>query len=277
MQNTPNISPWFAHATIKIQKLQTAGSAANHLRSATMAEVNALQNDLRRGVAKSPTGIDALKAGLADAQHRLALAEASNQARLGLAERAAKVIEACLPFQTQHANSVVPAPKKKSLSAVRDEILKISGDMRQVKNAIRPVEDIESDLRQFLHALTKPRETLISLCADVLSTGAPVTSIISHPNVLAPAAYGMALAAAGIDSILAEAATRNKAKKSSVLRLPPGERAERLAALAATLYALEIEEEQLLDDHERTPGVNAAAVLLVPLDVARAAGLLGDK
>jgi hypothetical protein len=275
MQNTPNEAPWFAHAAIKVQKLQTAGTAANQLRTATADEVNALSQDLRRGAAKSPIGVDALKAGLADAQHRLTTATENSQARLGLAERAASVLEACRPLQLQHTHSVMPAPKKKTLSAVREEIANLSRDMKEVDNALRPLKEIEADLRSFLAALTKPRDEFINKCVDVLSQGLPVTTLIGHPNLLAEKAFGLALAGIGVDLIVDAALTRTNAKKSNVLRLPHTERAERLATFAKALYIAECEEEQLLGLAERRPCANAAAVLSVPIDVAEKAGLLG--
>jgi hypothetical protein len=271
--NTPKAC-WLVAAIIKHKRLESEGTAASQLCVALQSEINDFAAELRDTKNKSDAEVDAITAALADTKVRLAAANAISHAKVGLAERAHKAIEACRHFDS---NGNQPVPKKQSLKSLRDEIERNLAQTTQVQNSQRPIAELEQELRAYLETLTAPRNALVNLCAAVLNANMPLNELTGHPNQLAGRAFGMALSSIGADSIIQDALAKAKANDTGCMRLATEERDERLVELAKHRYLLELEEEQLLGENERRPQANPAAVLQIPADVAEQAGLLENK
>lgn len=275
-QRDPNtVKPsWLVAAIIKHKRLESEGAAASQLCLAIQSEINDFAAELRDTKNKSDAEVDAIAAALADAKARLAAAKVISDARVGLAERARRAIEACRHFDS---NGIQPVPKKQSLKSLRDEIEKNIAQATQVENSQRPLAELEQELRDYLQGLMSPRNTLVNLCAAVLNAKMPLSELTGHPNQLAGRAFGMALSSIGVDAIVTDALAKAKANDNGCMRLATEERDKRLVELAKARYLQELEEEQLLGENERRRQTNPAAVLLIPADVAEQAGLLENK
>lgn len=273
--NTPKAA-WLVAAIIKQKRLESEGTAAGQLCAALQSEINDFAADLRDTEKKSDAEIAAITAALADAKNRLAAAKVVSHAKLGLADRAHKAIQACRDIDSHEQERAITT-KRQTLKAIRDEIERINAESTRVFNSQRPLAELEANLRSYLDSLTSPRNALIALCSDVLSASMPIAEILGHPNALAARGFGLAISAIGVDAIINEAMNKAQANDTGCLRMTVDERADRLAELAKARYLAELEEENLLAGSERRAEVSAAAVLQIPADVAEQAGLIGER
>lgn len=166
----------------------------------------------------------------------------------------------------------------KQLKQIRADIEAVKNEIKRVDNSIQPVADIEASLRLYLNDLADPKRRLVDLAASIIAHGTPVNELLTMPPARLPQhAFGIALAAIGVDEIIKEAMAKATTEDSGALRLPAGERVHRLLELHRELYELELCEEESLGSAPRRPDVNPAAALLIPLDVAEDNGLLTKK
>ena len=274
--NTPK-QAWLIAAGIKFKRLESEAVAANQACAALQSEINDFNADLRDQKHKSTTEIDAINAALIDAKSRFAAAKVVSHAKLLLSEQANKALTACRNFDSNEPERTTQV-KRQSLSAIRAAIEKIDAETVSVTNSQRPVAELENDLRSYLSSMAAPRTELVNLCAGVISSSTPLNLLTGHPNSLAQRGFGLAVAALGIESVIREAMERAKALDTGCLRMTAEDRAERLAELAHARYVAELDEETALDGATRRAGINAAAVLHIPADVAEQAGLItGSK
>lgn len=274
-QRDPNThkAPWLVAAIIKQKRLESEGTAAGQLCVALQSEINDFTADLRDPKNKSDSEVAAITAALADAKARLTAAKVVSHAKLGLADRAHKAIQACRDLDSREPENTPPV-KRQSLSAIRAAIEKIDTESTRVFNSQRPVADLENDLRSYLTAMAEPYKTLVDLCASVLTSATPLTELVGHPNALAARGFGLAVASIGVEAIISEALAKAQSNDTGCLRMTADERTERLSELAKARYLAEIEEEQVLAGNDRRTEVSAGAVLQIPVDVAEQAGLI---
>lgn len=156
-----------------------------------------------------------------------------------------------------------------TLEKTRTAITKVQAEIAKYSRAFRPVAEIEADLRIYLQSLADPRRMLVDQLKDIIAHGHRISSLVEHgATSLTKHAYGLALAAHGTETLLAEAMEQAALEDTGRFRLPELERDEKLQALREKLYALELDEEAMLDGAERRSDANPAAVLGIPLEVA---------
>lgn len=164
----------------------------------------------------------------------------------------------------------------KSLSTIRTQVDETRLQLAAVKRAQPPVAQLTEKVRARLQELADEAQTrLIDRMADVISHNASLHDIVPAPAQAAYHAVGMAAMAIGVDNLVAQAAELAATRDNDVLRLTDAEKADRLDELSRRLYALELQEVELSADDLR-PGINGAALLQIPLDVAIDAGLIGS-
>jgi small-conductance mechanosensitive channel len=163
----------------------------------------------------------------------------------------------------------------KQLKQIRDDIAAVKAEIIRIDNSIPPVADIEALLRTYLTSLADPKRRLVDLAASILSHGTPVNELLNLPPTQLPQhAFGIALAAHGVDQIIAEAKTIAQTQDNGAMRLSADDRTDKLLELRRELYELELSEEENLADTPRRPDVNPAAVLGVPMNIAESNGYL---
>lgn len=154
----------------------------------------------------------------------------------------------------------------------------VRADLDAAQNALPPLAEVEAALRETLEAAVDVWHRFTGRIAAELSAGDGRTHLRHLAGGVAVSpdlALAGAIAAHGIDRLLKQA--RDEAGKlPQPVRLSAGEKAEALAVLRRQRYALELD---LATAHfeagEPLPeGLNAAALLGVPVEVAEAHGLL---
>lgn len=161
-----------------------------------------------------------------------------------------------------------------NLKTIRAQIEKLESERQRVAAAVPPAEQSEQRLREHLAALAQPSQDFVQNCCDALNTGSLLNLTPATPSMLAQAAFSLALTASDIDRVIEAAKQLASAQDTGALRLDDAEKAERLHALSCEIYQLNIDEEAALDGAPRREGVNAAAVLGLPLDAAIEFGLV---
>lgn len=165
-----------------------------------------------------------------------------------------------------------------TLKQIRADIDAVNTEFKAVKGSIQPIDDIEARLRSYLTVMADPARRLVDLAANALAYGHPVSEIGQiQPSQLRIHALGLAVAAMGVDEIIAQAKAKAAAQDNGAPRMDQNEREERLEELSRERYALELQEEATLNGAPRRPGVNAAAVIGIPLEVAIERDLLTAK
>lgn len=163
-----------------------------------------------------------------------------------------------------------------NLKSIRADIATIKAEIRQTQISLPPVDDQVQRVRDHLTDLAaEARRRIIETSANVISANHNPADITPPPSALPIHAYGLAILAIGVDSLVAEAAAFAQTEDNGARRIPAHERRQNLEEMARKLYELELIEESLLGDAERRPDANAAAVLAIPLEIAIEADLLG--
>jgi hypothetical protein len=167
------------------------------------------------------------------------------------------------------------------LTKIRRELDNVNSEIASVQNALPPIAERLNDVAQALELLTAPWNDFVAQAAEqVVLWDRPITlsSLTPHRfNAENIAELGLAAAIASYGAKELRDAIRQKAAEiahEGQLRLTATERATRLKDLYIQRYRLEFTEEQNLDGAPRRPGVNAAAVMGVPLEVAQEHHLL---
>jgi len=161
-----------------------------------------------------------------------------------------------------------------NLSSIRARISKLQAERKRVVAAVPPASVSEQRLREHLSVLAVPSSEFIQNCADAINTGSMTSLTPATAPMLAQASFALALTATGIERVIESAKLQASAQDSGALRLDDAEKTERLAAIAADLYSLQLDEEATLDGAERRSDVNVAAALSIPLDIAVEFGLV---
>ncbi|NTV71549.1 MAG: hypothetical protein HGA71_15560 [Azonexaceae bacterium] len=157
-----------------------------------------------------------------------------------------------------------------NLKTIRASIASLKTEIAQVKDSLRPVEELTSQLRAYIESLAAPYQRFISIAGSVISRGTPLNELVNNlpPSLLPAHTLGLVINASGVDTIVERAVELAKADETGAMRLSVAERDDRLAELRRELYALELIEETMLDGAERRPDANSACVLQVPLAAA---------
>lgn len=163
-----------------------------------------------------------------------------------------------------------------TLKQIRADIGKLQKEIKLTERAVRPLAETEQQLRRYLATLANSHSRLIEYSAHALNTG-DVYDLTPAPVLLPEAAYGLAISALGIDTIVEQAKARAAAEDTGALRMSDESKAARLLGLSRELYALEIEEAGLLNGECPRSDMNAAAAVGIPVDVAEHFGLLLRK
>lgn len=166
----------------------------------------------------------------------------------------------------------------KTLKQIRADIAEVKAEALAVKNALRPMAELEHSVRHVLTEMASARNQMVDLIAGMFSHGTPLSELSAIPATQLPKhGYGLAISAIGVDAIIAAALEKAEANDPGALRMSADDRDEQLSALQRTLHKLELQEEAALNGEPRRPDVNPAAVLGIPLEVAEKAGLLSVK
>lgn len=155
----------------------------------------------------------------------------------------------------------------------------VRADLDAAQNALPPLAEVEAALRETLEAAVDVWHRFTGRIAAELSAGDGRTHLRHLAGGVAVSpdlALAGAIAALGIDHLLKSAHAEAAKAQPQPVRLSAGEKAEALAVLRRQRYALELD---LATAHfeagEPLPeGLNAAALLGVPVEVAEAHGLL---
>ncbi len=159
---------------------------------------------------------------------------------------------------------------------IRAQIAEVKREIREVQAARPPLKDQVDRVRNHLESLAKEaRERLVDRAADVINHGVSTMDMTPPPAVAPFHGFGLALDAAGIEAIIAEAQELAAQQDTGALRLDSSAKRERLVDLARRLYELELADEAALAGEERRPDANGAAVLGIPLNAAEEFDLLG--
>ena len=168
----------------------------------------------------------------------------------------------------------------KKLDSLRLAIGDLRGELAEVINATMPPDDIKAAVRGSLQAAVDEFSRAQTNAAECIASGIPssLSAILKSSydrDEVAIIALGGALAAYGLDRFLDEAEAMAGEPKG--LRLTAAQSEEKAAIIRRELYQLESEEEALVEslDAMRRPGVNVAAVLGIPLEIAEREGLVG--
>jgi len=166
----------------------------------------------------------------------------------------------------------------KTLSKIRAEIREVKAEAVAVKNALRPVAEIEAGVRHVLSEMADANNRMVDMVSNMFSHGHPIADLVSIPAGQLPKfALGMGVAAVGVDAIVKQAMEKAAGNDSGALRMSAAEQREQLEALERRLFDLELSEEENLNGEPRRLGCNPAAVLNIPVEIAAAAGLLKIK
>lgn len=161
----------------------------------------------------------------------------------------------------------------KTLKQLRADIAETQAEALAVKNALRPLAEIETGVRHVLGEMADASNRIVGMVSNIFSHGHPIADLVSIPAGQVPKfALGMALASIGVDAIIAAAKEKASANDNGALRMSTADRDGQLQALERQLYELQLAEEAALDGEPRRPGCNAAAVLGVPLEIAEQHG-----
>ena len=161
-----------------------------------------------------------------------------------------------------------------SLNTVRAKVDETRLQLAAVKRALPPVDNLVAKVRARLQELADEAQTrLVDRMADVISHNGSLHDIVPAPAQAAYHAVGLAALALGVDTLVAQAAELASTRDNGALRLTDSEKADKLADLSEKLYLLELAEVELSADDLR-PGINGAALLQIPLEVAADCDLL---
>ena len=165
----------------------------------------------------------------------------------------------------------------KQLESIRSRIAHLKKQVTVTRCAGLPVSEVEAAVRAQLVGAANEFLRIRQGIADCIREGRheSLDGLMRHTyekDEVPMIAFGGALAAYGVDRFVKEAL--EMAGKQSGERLTATEREARLDELRREIYALELEEETLVQalDADRRPDADARAVLQMPLEVAFAEG-----
>ena len=165
----------------------------------------------------------------------------------------------------------------KQLESIRSRIAHLKKQAAAAACAGLPVSEVEASIRAQLAGAVEQFLSIRQSIANAVASGRHEsldglmrTSYAKDEQAMI--AFGGALASYGLDRFVKEAL--ELAGKQSGERLTAAEREARLDELCREIYALELEEETLVQalDADRRPDADARAVLGVPLEIAFAEG-----
>lgn len=315
--NDTSTPAWLRRARLKARQLESGANATRENYLAIQSEISDISLDRlrlderRRGfiahkenlggltpdderlvtvnkqIAAIGAEIDMLQAAIDDARARQEAVQEKSNPINRLNEGVRKALHAVqnIPNLPRPKSSSTPPPgavspdkTSKNLKQIRAEIAETRAEAIAVKNSIRPMDEIEIGVRHTLNEMASAHDQLVNLIAGMFSHGTQISELSAIPPTQLPKhGYGLAIAAIGVDAIIAAAKEKAQAQDSGALRISVFERGEQLEALERALYLLEIAEEEKLNGEPRRPNANAAAVLGIPLEIAEEADLLAVK
>jgi len=161
-----------------------------------------------------------------------------------------------------------------NLQSVRDQIAAIAGEISSVRRCALPMDAALAGIRgQINSARARFASTLDNAARNIAFATKPWTMETLKDDALPWLAYSLG------DDILAELEQRATALREEAGNPPAlsaAARSSQLDDLERQRYALELREEQLVTAQgaARRPGVTVAAVLGIPFDLAKSAGVL---
>lgn len=168
----------------------------------------------------------------------------------------------------------------KKLTSLRDTLATLKSELAAVSGARPPHDEVVSALRGTLQGAVAGFSRAQANVAECIASGVPssLNSLLKSSyerDEIALIAFGGALASYGMDRFIDEAIAM--AGEPEGLRLSVKDREAKERDLLRKIYQLETEEEILAESLGvmRRSGVNAAAVLGIPLEIAEREGWLG--
>lgn len=155
----------------------------------------------------------------------------------------------------------------------------VCADLQAAEQALPPLAEVESRLRATLENAAESWRRFVSRLADKFSAGDGRTTLrqlAGGVDLAADLALAAAIDAHGVDRLLERARDEAARVQPQAVRLAAADRAEALALLRRQRYELEAQLAGLhFEDGGPVPdGINAAALLGLPVEVADHAGLL---
>lgn len=152
-------------------------------------------------------------------------------------------------------------------------------DLQAAEQALPPLAEVETALRATLENATESWRRFVSRLAGEFAAGdgrSTLRHLAGGVDIAPDLALAAAIDAHGVDRLLKNARDEAARVQPQAVRLAAADRAEALALLSRQRFELEA---QLATLHfaqgEPLPdGINPAALLGLPVDVAEAAGLL---
>lgn len=153
-----------------------------------------------------------------------------------------------------------------TLKSVRARIEKLRSNLAAVEKSVPPLADLTEKLRGRLNALV-PVDDLVRNASSALLSGNFEMLHPETPAGMTKAAFGLAVAAIGVDKIVEAALAQAADRDDGRLRMSPGDRAEQIQNLRIAIYSEELIEQELIGNEAQRPDVSGAALLGIPLGV----------
>lgn len=163
----------------------------------------------------------------------------------------------------------------RDLAAVRAEIEAITAELAAARRCPLPIPDALARIRAQIETARADFDGFCDVAAVRVATAAGTAPVLDE---LKNQAFGWLCHAHGNAFLtdLEQAAADRREQAGITETLSAADRAQKLDSLTRRRYALEIEEEAIVTETgaARRPGVTPAAVLGVPFEVAKVAGLI---